>query len=561
MGPVVDDLKRHFSERWNFLYSEKYASKNDADRYKPLDIPESRAGVVSSTPDAPLPGHMLDRMMDRYEDGRGYIETTRERVRHHFPTSSHPPPPPPGISAQIMRSCAKWSHGVRTEHSIQNAYVQVIRDSHHFVYIENQFFITATGDSQRPIKNQIGAAIVERIVRAAKEGEPYQVIVIMPAVPAFAGDLKSDEALGTREILELQYDSINRGGHSIMESIAREGIDPLQYIRFYNLRNYDRINSSGAMREAEQQSGVNYDDARKEYDQYYEGQADQGAQFQRYQQATEKLGNGNRWDSVASCYMLNGEDIRNVPWEDGATDEIDAFVSELLYVHSKLLIADDRVVICGSANLNDRSQLGDHDSEIAICIQDTREIDSHMAGRPWKATEFAASLRRQLFRKHLGLLPAQHVGRPDANFEPIGVPNVYDWGSREDEAVIDPLGSDFVSLWNNTARTNTEAFERVFHYVPSDSVRNWKQYDEYFSRFFPSGDEAEHEKGKDADKPSQWKLGHVVAEEFPGGVAEVKEVLSRVRGTLVEMPLLFLMEENIAKEGLTLNAMTEEIYT
>lgn len=35
------------------------------------------------------------------------------------------------------------------------------------------------------------------------------------------------------------------------------------------------------------------------------------------------------------CYMLGGEDIRNVPWEGGAMDEIDAFVSEELYIHSK----------------------------------------------------------------------------------------------------------------------------------------------------------------------------------------------------------------------------------
>jgi phospholipase D1/2 len=592
-GPVVEDLRRHFAERWNFIYNEKYRSKNENDRYGPLHVPESRTGIVHheypSAPGAPLPEHMRERMMERWEEGRERMEGFRDQVRHHFPSSGHPPPPP-GMPCQIMRSCSKWSHGTKIEHSIQNAYIEVIRNSHHFIYIENQFFITATGDSQRPIKNQIGAAIVERIIRAAREGEPYQVIVIMPAIPAFAGDLKSDEALGTREIMELQYDSINRGGHSIMESIAREGIDPMQYIRFYNLRNYDRINSSGAMREAEQQSGVSYDDARQEYDQRYGGsdqyaregaynneyqQYDGGAydeqggqynRFQRYQQATQSMGNhsglgSGRWDSVAECYMLNGEDIRNVPWEDGTTDEMDAFVSELLYVHSKLLIADDRVVICGSANLNDRSQLGDHDSEIAICIEDPREIDSYMAGRPWRATEFAASLRRQLFRKHLGLLPPQDFTRPDRNFEPIGVSNSYDWGSREDEAVVDPLSLDFLSLWNTTARTNTEAFERVFHPVPSDKVRNWKQYDEYFSRFFPTGKDAKEEKGKDAEKPSQWKLGHVVAEDFPGGVAEVKDVLSMVRGTLVEMPLLFLKEEDIAKEGLTLNAMTEEIYT
>jgi phospholipase D1/2 len=100
---------------------------------------------------------------------------------------------------------------------------------------------------QKPIKNKIGAAIVERILRAARNGEKYKMIVMMPAVPAFAGDLKSDDALGTRAIMEFQYDSINRGGYSIYETIAKAGFNPMDYIRFYNLRSYDRINASGAM--------------------------------------------------------------------------------------------------------------------------------------------------------------------------------------------------------------------------------------------------------------------------------------------------------------------------
>lgn len=46
-------------------------------------------------------------------------------------------------------------------------------------------------------------------------------------------------------------------------------------------------------------------------------------------------------------------------------------MSELIYVHSKLLIADDRLVICGSANINDRSLLGSRDSEIAVVLEVT----------------------------------------------------------------------------------------------------------------------------------------------------------------------------------------------
>jgi len=44
----------------------------------------------------------------------------------------------------------------------------------------------------------------------------------------------------------------------------------------------------------------------------------------------------------------------------------DVGVTELIYVHSKLMIVDDNYVIMGSANINDRSMLGTRDSEIAV---------------------------------------------------------------------------------------------------------------------------------------------------------------------------------------------------
>jgi phospholipase D1/2 len=179
---------------------------------------------------------------------------------------------------------------------------------------------------------------------------------MMPSVPAFAGDLRPDAALGTRAIMEFQYDSICRGGNSIYEKIAKAGVNPMDYIRFYNLRNYDRINSSGAMKAAEQESGVPYDEARKEYDAKYGGGFAQGegpsgapeggfgdqpqyqpGAYDQYQKGAQQAGRSGRWDSVAECYMLNGEDIRKVPWEAGGNvSEIDAFVTEELYIHSKV---------------------------------------------------------------------------------------------------------------------------------------------------------------------------------------------------------------------------------
>ena len=459
--------------------------------------------------------------------------------------------------------------------------MDAIKNAQHFIYIENQFFITATSDAQHPVTNKLGAALVERILRAHREGRPFKVWVVMPAVPAFAGDLQSDGALGTRAIMEFQYASISRGKHSILEKLKAGGVeDPREYIGFYNLRNYDRINTSKAMSDAERQAGVSYEEGRKGHDEYVgDGYAphddtDVGGEhydeYRRYQRGANNVDDLTR-DTISACYM-SGPPVSTLRWDGpNPEDEINAYVSEELYVHSKLLIADDRLVICGSANLNDRSQLGTHDSEIAVVIEDPTPVESSMNGEPYTASRFAASLRRYIFRKHLGLLPDQRWDRPDENWHPVNIaPNVYDWDSPSDHLVTDPLHPNFTRLWNGTARTNTEIFSRAFHNVPNDHVRTWKEYKQFFTKHFiiPGAEEECGAKcGKTGDdeagaREGRVEYGHVVKEEFEGGVAEVKEWLSGIRGTLVEMPLDFLVGvDDIAKEGLALNGFTDEIYT
>ena len=536
-----------------------------------------------------------------------------------------------------------------------------------------QFFITATSPAHKPVENMIGKAIVDRIIRAHRAGEKFVIFVMMPAVPAFAGDLQSDGALGTRAIMEFQYFSINRGGNSIIECLLREGVEnPADYIRFYNLRNYDRINTSAAMAQAAKDAGVSYEGARKDYDdkfersidddrtQYessrdpyernrggydsgrgYEGERGYGgdrgyggergyeggrggyergyddyrpehgyggryeggrgdeqygrrqsgygggyrdenyrpgsrpdsryegsqggrphSQYERYQEAASKI-TDSTWDTISSCYMLNGPDLHSVPWNGSPETEIDAYVCEELYIHSKVLIADDRVVICGSANLNDRSQMGDHDSEIAVIIQDKNRVDSYMNGSPYRASAFAASLRRYLFRKHLGLIPDQRWDAANNNWTPVNQHSVneYDWGSHADQLVEDPLSDDFLGLWYKTAKANTKIFRKVFHAVPDDTVRTWEDYDKFFSeKFVLPGTEAKL--AEEMYKNGKVDYGHVVRDEFPGGVEEVKEWLGRVRGTLVEMPLNFLIDvDDLAKEGLSFNNLTNKLYT
>ena len=72
-------------------------------------------------------------------------------------------------------------------------------------------------------------------------------------------------------------------------------------------------------------------------------------------------------------------------------------VQEIIYVHSKLMIVDDKYVICGSANINDRSLLGKRDSELAAVIRDEEFQDSVFNGQRVQVGKYAYSLRKKIF--------------------------------------------------------------------------------------------------------------------------------------------------------------------
>lgn len=72
-----------------------------------------------------------------------------------------------------------------------------------------------------------------------------------------------------------------------------------------------------------------------------------------------------------------------------------------IYVHSKLMIIDDRFVGVGSVNINKRSLTTD--SELHLGIVDGQIDNGSIAGHPAKVCRFAKSLRVRLWSEHLGL--------------------------------------------------------------------------------------------------------------------------------------------------------------
>lgn len=93
-----------------------------------------------------------------------------------------------------------------------------------------------------------------------------------------------------------------------------------------------------------------------------------------------------------------------------------------------------------------------------------------MDGQPFQAGHLAATLRRFLWREHLGLLPAQEMNAADdPNAQPPEVcPNEVMAGP-EDELVADPLSDPVWKMWTGNATKNTEIFRTLFRADPDDN--------------------------------------------------------------------------------------------
>ncbi|KAK7720123.1 hypothetical protein SLS63_010018 [Diaporthe eres] len=568
IGPCVYDIAEHFVLRWNFVKRDKY--KRD-ERFDWLEL-RGRQGededlVGVQRPKHPVGDYVLHPptpMETKNLDNRG------------------------SIHAQIVRSSADWSSGILTDHSIQNAYSEIIRSAEHYVYIENQFFITATGDQQAPIHNTVGRAIVDAVVRAGKDNRKFRVIIMIPAIPGFAGDLRDDAAIGTRAIMDYQYKSICRGEHSIFEQVRKEGVDPTQHIFIFNLRSYDRINVTPSVKKQEEQSGVKYQDVQRaeaeeimgsgihgstdvhgETDTHMgqkslKSRAEEKAQLKAEEQKPveqehsedikrrfadsmqEGQGESKSSASVAHCAMSGTGKLLGEVWEGTEEDEVNNWIQEELYIHAKLLIVDDRIVVCGSSNLNDRSQLGYHDSELSIVMEDTNRIPSVMDGKEFEAGYHAATLRRYLWREHLGLLPPQgNDASDDLNARPPGddtMNDIWDQGEAAEsyKFVEDPLSDKLWEMWTERATVNTKIFQQLFHADPDDHVKTFEDYD----LFLP---------------PKGVKAGHIF--DRMQDPIEIRKKLDKVKGHLVWMPLDFLRDANMAETGLQVNQITESVYT
>ncbi|CAG8535096.1 34282_t:CDS:10 [Gigaspora margarita] len=348
IGMATRDVARHFVQRWNFIKEEKSFERETL----PFLLP------------------------------KGEYVNTRDESKFKG-----------NCEVQLLRSSAVWSSGIKVESSIYSAYHHLIRNAKHFIYIENQFFVTSTEDDPNyTVKNRIGKSIVERVIKAHQDGEKFRVIVVMPLLPGFEADLNSNDAGTIRMVMHWQYVSICRGGKSVLDKIKQAGIDPENYISFFALRGYDKIK-------------------RKEYNRSASNDSIKNKQSETSDKSQPSHNHDISTDSYSDEQTKTS--LRGIGGEPGMpagmtdSDPKHTYVTEEIYIHSKLMIVDDRYVIIGSANINDRSQLGDRDSEIAILVEDKQTVPSRMNGNKYEASKFAYTLRSNLFKEFLGLIKPQ----------------------------------------------------------------------------------------------------------------------------------------------------------
>jgi phospholipase D1/2 len=260
-----------------------------------------------------------------------------------------------------------WSGGLtQTEKSILNAYIMLIEKAEHYIYIENQFFVTTTNPIKDEVKNTIGDALVKRIKRAHDEKKAFKVYVFLPLFPAF----DSQNAIQAVQYYNLR--SIKFGEFSIYKELARAGVaTPSDYITFHGMRNWT---------------------------------------------------------------VLTGN-----------------LIQEIIYIHSKLMIVDDTFVICGSANINDRSMLGTRDSELACLVKDEEFELAEMNGKFVKVGKYASSLRKKLFKLHLGIY----------------------YSNPNKISVMDCASDKFFKFFKEVSAQNSKIYEDCFKCLPSNEARTF----------------------------------------------------------------------------------------
>lgn len=366
-----------------------------------------------------------------------------------------------------------WSSQHQT--SIRDAMVQCIRSAQAFIYMENQFFMSDCGSDEKgtpcPSRNPIISELANAIGKAIYAQRPFHVYLVLPEHPE---------------------------GHLEEAGTASQGWWALQGVKRATNSLINRINATLVAKN------------RKAWGLTAEPNTNEAIQAQLAAHGMQE-----KWRDYLT--VLN---LRNYG-HTGST-----VVTEMIYVHSKLLIVDDAVAIIGSANVNDRSLNGNGDTELAAVIVDDAGAGMNEVGQGIQVItrKFAKALRTQIWKKHLGLLVDQATTGVQKQ---AAIPGIN----------IDmPLSVSTIKGIQKLAAANRAAYNEVFLHTPRDAFKTLTEGRQAYVV------ESKDRNGKTKQIFSASARPNLQAPFMTSGgqhdvQAAIARLASEVRGFWVEMPL------------------------
>lgn len=212
----------------------------------------------------------------------------------------------------------------------------------------------------------------------------------------------------------------------------------------------------------------------------------------------------------------------------------DRYLTEQVYVHTKTMIVDDLYALVGTANVNDRSLLGERDSELAVLVVDgeTTRADINGNGKAREVRVFAHELRKSVWRKLFGITGGV---RPATELQ---------------QAIERPGSPSSWTAIQKRAQQNAELYEAAFSWIPRSFATNEKGETRPAS-ILPTWDPA-----LPAPAGQQWEAGNLGSPmpfqaEFwdtPQHNAEGVAGLNQIKGFITALPIEWTKGENVRFE-------------
>ena len=138
-------------------------------------------------------------------------------------------------TCQVVRSLGPWSGGFaenKCERSIYEAYLNVIDEAKHYIYIENQFFISATSYGGITLFNKVVKKIEERILRAFNDPDKpkFRVYLVLPLIPGFPGQIGQTGSAVPQKIQNWMYKTLCQGDNSMFKRLQDKTVPVTDYV-------------------------------------------------------------------------------------------------------------------------------------------------------------------------------------------------------------------------------------------------------------------------------------------------------------------------------------------